>query len=81
MYYKELKSYMPDIQEIFSEIISKYNFEIYLHREDEVWLKSPNCIIKFFIEGYDATYLTTTIQKPNSQTSKPIKIEEIVKKK
>ncbi|MDX1958812.1 MAG: hypothetical protein SFU98_09575 [Leptospiraceae bacterium] len=80
-YSQELKSYLPQIKEIFSEIISKYDFKVYLKYDDIVIFESDKCIIKMEIDEYDAIYIYTTLYDPKRKNHKGLTMKEIWERK
>ena len=48
----ELRSYLPKVKGIFSEIIKKYNFEVYLAGDNEIRFRNSNCLIKMTVGWY-----------------------------
>jgi hypothetical protein len=48
----ELKSYLPKVKEILSDIIEKYNFDVYVASDREIILRNSNCIMKMTVGWY-----------------------------
>jgi hypothetical protein len=76
-YYQRFEPYLPQIKEIFAEIITKYNFKVYLKYYDVVIFESDKCIIRMELDGYDAIYIHTTLYDPKRKNHRGLTMKEI----
>lgn len=76
----ELRSYLPKVKEIFSDIIEKYNFEVYAVEDHQIRLSNSNCIIKMTVGKYYLDFILEFIN-PRDSSHKGITSLQIAEKK